>query len=703
MAAACMLFAVIFAGQAKAGMVGDPIIVNDDTTGPGPTGATCEDRDHDSIQDAIDAAADGDTILVCAGMYNEGPVSVDKALTITGAGADDTTIDGGDAALSGSAIPGQVDIRSAGNVDFSGFTIQNPVRRSAANSQIFGIFAQAPSGSTPTYTISDNVIIGENAQNDNGFYVDNSGDTLIFTNNTISGTAGNAMGIEEHPNAATVTGNTLTAGSGPTRTGLTVFPVRVDAEDYEISDNTIDANDKFGIRVFAGGTGAATPASATVTGIDITDNTVTNADIAAISLENSDSNASGALGNISEATVTGNSLTGDETNGDGVRVVGLVTAPDISGNAITDFARGIFVDDAAAGHSPTGITANQNRLFGNVTAGITNDTDNDAGNIDAENNWWGCNEGPVDGADDGCATITGSNTNSGAGVQNGVDFDPWLVLTATADPDTVATGGQSTVTASLRTNSDGDEVDPFILPDVGSVAFEETTGLGNVSPASDDIEGGDAETTFTAGNQTGTAAVDATHDNATDTAEITITPGGGAPANCTIVGTEEDDELEGTDGDDVICGLGGDDTINGNGGSDTILGGGGNDTITGGPGNDTVRGGGGNDSILGGPGNDTLFGDDGADTIRGGGNDDTIFGGAGGDSLFGDAGNDRLSGQQGPDVLFGGTGADDVFGGQGNDRLNVRDNIGGDLANGGANNDFCAADRGDQVRACEQP
>ncbi|MPZ71356.1 MAG: hypothetical protein GEU71_17810, partial [Actinobacteria bacterium] len=100
-------------------------------------------------------------------------------------------------------------------------------------------------------------------------------------------------------------------------------------------------------------------------------------------------------------------------------------------------------------------------------------------------------------------------------------------------------------------------------------------------------------------------------------------------AACTITGTPGDDEIHGTSGDDVICGLGG---------------------------NDKIYGEGGNDELHGQDGNDTLYGNGGNDLMFGGDGNDDFFGGGGSDEMYGGLGNDRMWGNQGGDKMYGGDG-----------------------------------------------
>ena len=104
--------------------------------------------------------------------------------------------------------------------------------------------------------------------------------------------------------------------------------------------------------------------------------------------------------------------------------------------AVTGFATGVFLQNSAG--SSQNVNAHFNRIIAATTA--IDNANNQTVNL--ENNWWGwqCRSGQL-----GCGAVTGT----------GADFDPWLVLTVTAAPNSIMPGGTSTVTADLTHNSDG--------------------------------------------------------------------------------------------------------------------------------------------------------------------------------------------------------------------------------------------------------
>lgn len=134
----------------------------------------------------------------------------------------------------------------------------------------------------------------------------------------------------------------------------------------------------------------------------------------------------------------------------------------------------------------------------------------------------------------------------------------------------------------------------------------------------------------------------------------------------TIVGTDDDDDLQGTRGDDVVVAKGGDDVIDSGGGNDTICAGGGNDLVRAGKGfQDVVYAQGGNDVVHGGPGRNLLIAGEGRDRMYGSSHFDNfespererdpqpdLFVGRGrADSFTSDPGNDTFKGGKGPDRL----------------------------------------------------
>jgi len=158
-------------------------------------------------------------------------------------------------------------------------------------------------------------------------------------------------------------------------------------------------------------------------------------------------------------------------------------------------------------------TIDGNRIVGTGGAGLVSSI----GDVDARWNWWGCNEGPNQ---PGCDEVSGTGES---------EYTPWTVMTLTADPTVIATGGDtSDINASFNTDSNGDSIPGPGVPDMLDVAF--TTSLGTIEPSSCTC-GGEAFVQLTSGDTAGTADVSATLDNETQTTQVqfegptaTITP-----------------------------------------------------------------------------------------------------------------------------------------------------------------------------------
>lgn len=147
-------------------------------------------------------------------------------------------------------------------------------------------------------------------------------------------------------------------------------------------------------------------------------------------------------------------------------------------------------------------TVQFSRIIGNMAGDTLNDIYNQSGLVSAELNWWGSNEDPS------------------AKVQ-GLTVSKWLILTVNADPTSIYTSNNSTITADFTHDSNGGVNDPVLghLPDGIPVSF--TTTLGNISNAL--TLNGKALTTLNAGLNPGIAIIAAKLDNQTPiSANITV-------------------------------------------------------------------------------------------------------------------------------------------------------------------------------------
>lgn len=381
---------------------------------------------YPSLQDAINASNDGDTIDVRAGTYPGNQILINKSLIIQGAGSAITIIDGGNATLT--TQPGLIFINAtSGNVTFSGFTIRN----AGANPGItgtsgipvrVGIYASS-SNASATFTISNNRIIGSNNDSDEedfGFYSNFGLENLEFTNNEITVTGSNAILLEKHYGATNVSYNTWDRGVANGSVDP-YFNMNYGGSDItslqKVSNNSIYMNTGmvfdnnnlgFAISFAASFTGA----TGGFTNVQVTNNTITDlkAYRRGISLWN---NGDGITGNINAPVVSGNTIKGapgSNVQSIGIQLLGLIIDASITNNSI-DNVDISFTGQALISQIATGTILNYN----NFTNSITGLYWQGPSILDATYNWWGSDSGPGP-----------VGPGSGDHVSTNVLYDPWL-------------------------------------------------------------------------------------------------------------------------------------------------------------------------------------------------------------------------------------------------------------------------------------
>ncbi|MBW1744682.1 MAG: hypothetical protein JRI70_10665 [Deltaproteobacteria bacterium] len=183
--------------------------------------------DYLTIQGAIDAASDGDTIVIAAGTYNEYDITIDKSLTIQGAGMGITIVD--------AQYSGRVFDIGVYTVEMFGITIQNGKATiggggivhggplTLMNCAIIGNEGGRGGGilSDADLTMTNCILSGNKAGTGGGIcYSVCSSFNITMTNCTISGnTAGSGGGIFSNCDTlnmtnCTVSENTSTSVAG---------------------------------------------------------------------------------------------------------------------------------------------------------------------------------------------------------------------------------------------------------------------------------------------------------------------------------------------------------------------------------------------------------------------------------------------------------------------------------------------------------
>jgi Ca2+-binding RTX toxin-like protein len=495
-----------------------------------------------SIQDAVDAASDGDTVLIAPGSYTEQVVIDGKDnLTVMALAGDDVNIvapaDVTQTALSssGKALNGVVTVLDASNVTLNNIdvdgaghadTVDGPsanfvgvVYRNASGSvidvDITGVRDPYPGGTT-TGT-GDDIVSGN--QRGVGIQVDNGGGPqLAFTM-----TGGSISDFQKN---ATVFNNADLNVTGVDITGGGDQPINAQNGIQVLnSTGTISGNTIAGI----GYAGTGNWYSAGILAYDNTDLDITGNIVSGPNDVNADAKVVGIYVYTVGGTSSGGSITGNTiSNVDvGVGVYGQITpdAIEIDNNTVT----GLDTNDP-------------------YVAGI--DFEPDAGlSVDYEVE--GSGAGDLLLGSDGADSLTGlggdDTIGGGAGdddLDGGADNDVFLVSSgAHHGAGEVIDGNGGTDTVRFTSTTDGDSLE----------LNGNTTGIETV------------EISDWSGDNSGT-----------DNLDLDVSAVGNALS------------VEGNDGANAIDGTAFADTIDGNGGDDSIEGGGGNDSISGGDGIDTV-------------------------------------------------------------------------------------------------------------------
>lgn len=217
-------------------------------------------------------------------------------------------------------------------------------------------------------------------------------------------------------------------------------------------------------------------------------------------------------------------------------------------NSSTGFGGAISANNGAA----TSVSLiNYNRFVGNTSTASASTSGllyvNSDGDVNAENNWWGCNTGPT--AAGTCNKASGIGSGGGGSLIDG----KWLQLKLSASPSTIcsSTGGSignsSTVTASFLSNSANEAIVASNLSAlIGLPVNWGPSTLGSLSGQQTTIQAsGTATALFTSNGTGGTATVNAQVDN--------VPAGESSPSRASITVNSSSTAPTGATGNTSIC------------------------------------------------------------------------------------------------------------------------------------------------------
>lgn len=286
------LFAITIAGTGFAQPVGDDVYVS--PTGSDDTGAGTEDDPFQTIMFGINHVADDGTVHLDEGTYDkhidddskDNDISIEKDVTIQGAGKDQTFIDG-------NSLYQIFSIKGDYTVTLKDLTIQNcdPNTDGGAiilkdgtlnliNCNFINNAADSSGGaiaSSGTLTVT-NCYFNNNQATGTGGAISNFG-ILTVTGSTFTGNSANQGGaIFTYPGTVNVIGNNFLDNGG---NAITIYPTAAGGEaagaptiSYNVNVNRIVGNTPYGLYIYLDDliNGAAASDSIPITLIDATNN-----------------------------------------------------------------------------------------------------------------------------------------------------------------------------------------------------------------------------------------------------------------------------------------------------------------------------------------------------------------------------------------------------------------------------------------------
>jgi parallel beta-helix repeat protein len=443
---------------------GATLVVDDDGYG---NAADCDSADvaYSTIQAAIDAAAPGDTISVCAGTYGE-RLTVSKSLDLRGAqfGVDPTQ-------TGARANPAEESV-----VDLTALGLVNPNVLVEVSDGVSNVFiAGFTFIGSPTFHYADEAII--RAWDNDIAVEDNIMDGYI------------AVLYKGPGQNLDVLRNRVTFN----KSGVIVQPGT--ANNVNVSDNVL----------MLGATPGGDESAIYMTG-------VTQGVASGNTAVNLAPNGRGVVGsNLTQLTVSGNTLTG---NKDGISIWGSSTFIAITDNDLSDSLRyGVNIkgqDVAIEGNKITDcgdsgvsvdkhvlnterVTVSNNDLSGNALYGLIVNTALVTEIVSAEDNWWGSANGPTH------ASNMFNVGSQGVPVSDGADFAPWLdgpppggasfAPVTTTDP----VGSHASIQAGVDASNAGGTVN------AKAGTYTETIRVDGTKASNISVVGADKATTFFTG------------------------------------------------------------------------------------------------------------------------------------------------------------------------------------------------------------